>query len=314
MSYAIMRIEKRKGLDSVRRAALHNLREVLTPNADPERGIRILVGPEDAAQIVSQVNESTKPLMKRKDAIRALEVLCAMSPDFEQKGISKEQFEETAMKWAKQTFGEKNIISAVVHEDETTPHIQLLLVPITPQGKLAASFWVDGPKKLSMMQDSYAEAMAPLGLERGIKGSKAKHEKIKRYYGELEPNMRKAQAAIIEAEKLEKELSEKTRLNALRAAQVAKDHIALTQSQNTLKEAKNRFAKDEEGFKAEVDSKLHRLKAVFSEIERQKQAFQSILKKLPATLVAEVQDFLGMGSPAEEVRKSEAKKRLGPRH
>ncbi|MBG1269015.1 DUF3991 domain-containing protein, partial [Nostoc sp. WHI] len=36
--------------------------------------------------------------------------------------------------------------------------------------------------KLSKLQDSYAAALAPLGIERGVKGSKATHTKVKEYY------------------------------------------------------------------------------------------------------------------------------------
>jgi len=36
--------------------------------------------------------------------------------------------------------------------------------------------------KLSKLQDSYATALAPLGIERGVKGSKATHTKVKKYY------------------------------------------------------------------------------------------------------------------------------------
>ncbi len=39
-----------------------------------------------------------------------------------------------------------------------------------------------GRIKLSKLQDSYAAALAPLGIERGVKGSKATHTKVKEYY------------------------------------------------------------------------------------------------------------------------------------
>ena len=35
-------------------------------------------------------------------------------------------------KFFEERYGEENVISAVVHLDETTPHMQLNLIPITP--------------------------------------------------------------------------------------------------------------------------------------------------------------------------------------
>jgi hypothetical protein len=43
-----------------------------------------------------------------------------------------------------------------------------------------------GREKLSNLQDEFAEVMEPLGLERGVKGSIAEHQKIQTYYGKLD--------------------------------------------------------------------------------------------------------------------------------
>ena len=37
-------------------------------------------------------------------------------------------------------------------------------------------------------QDTFADAVKTLGLERGIAGSKAKHERVKRFYGQIAEN------------------------------------------------------------------------------------------------------------------------------
>ena len=202
MAFAIMRIEKRKDIRSVQRCADHQLRAVDTPNADPKRGIRVLVGSSDARAVAAFIRDRTKPLIKRHDAIRCMDVFCGASPEFFANGGSIFDFEALALKWAEDTFGIENIAVAVTHEDELTPHLALLVTPITPRGKLSASHWLDGPKKLEKMQDSFAEAMCPLGLERGIKGSKARHEDVSKWYAELAPRMLSAQARIDDAQKI----------------------------------------------------------------------------------------------------------------
>jgi hypothetical protein len=74
----------------------------------------------------------------------------------------------------------------ILHRDETTPHLTAFVVPVHPEtGKLNASHWLDGREKLQDLQDSYAEAVATHGLERGIAGSKAKHTTVKQFYGAM---------------------------------------------------------------------------------------------------------------------------------
>jgi len=77
-------------------------------------------------------------------------------------------------------------VAAVLHKDEQTPHIQALVVPISDAGRLSAYTYTGGREKLGAMQDSYARAMEPLGLERGVKGSVDIHETIKEWYAKIE--------------------------------------------------------------------------------------------------------------------------------
>lgn len=200
-NFAIMRIEKRRDLGAVRRCADHHLRtDDNTANADPDGEIVVLAGSEDARFVTGLIRDRTKPLMRRKDAIRAMDVFCGASPEFFASGGSIRDFEAIALKWAGDTFGVDNVVMAVTHEDELTPHVQMLVTPITPGGRLAASHWLDGPKKLEGLQDTFAAAMQPLGLERGIRGSTAKHEDVKRWYSQLKPMMASAELRIAEAE------------------------------------------------------------------------------------------------------------------
>ena len=69
---------------------------------------------------------------------------------------------------------------------EATPHIHAYLVPLDERGKLNCRALFGGTRKrLSELQDSFAAAVAPLGIERGIKGSTAKHTEVKEYYARV---------------------------------------------------------------------------------------------------------------------------------
>src|SRR5260363_374732 len=55
----------------------------------------------------------------------------------------------------------------------------------TKYSKLAASTWLNGRKALAALQDRVAEIGRNYGLERGLRGSPAKHESVRRWYGAL---------------------------------------------------------------------------------------------------------------------------------
>jgi 5S rRNA maturation endonuclease (ribonuclease M5) len=60
------------------------------------------------------------------------------------------------------------------------------MVPLDEKGKLNCRAILGGSRyRLSELQDDFAAAMAPLGLERGIKGSRAKHTEIRKYYAAI---------------------------------------------------------------------------------------------------------------------------------
>lgn len=109
--------------------------------------------------------------------------------------------------WLQDTFGKDNVVSAVLHLDEKTPHIHATVVPIvTGERRKAKQEENNGKKKyhkkpkdtvrlcaddvmtrenLERFQNTYAEKMQKYGLERGIKGSDARHISTPQYYREL---------------------------------------------------------------------------------------------------------------------------------
>ena len=70
--------------------------------------------------------------------------------------------------------GEGNIISAVVHMDETTPHLHLNLIPIA-NGRLCAKKLFDRKALTALQTDLHREVGAKWNLQRGKEGSQAKH-------------------------------------------------------------------------------------------------------------------------------------------
>ena len=103
------------------------------------------------------------------------------------------------LKWLRDTFGEDNVVSCVLHMDEKTPHLHATVVPIvtgerkrksregekkyrTQTGPRLSADDVMGRARLSIYQNTYAEAMREFGLQRGVVGSTARHQSNGEYY------------------------------------------------------------------------------------------------------------------------------------
>jgi len=197
MAYAILRTEKLKSFDKLGRVGGHHFRTNKVMNADVSRSPKnIEFIKRDERLLEDLVKERIGDKTIRKNGVLAIEVLMTASPEFfrdnpDDYGVydqeKTDQLNKLSMDFLKSEFGEQNIMSAVCHLDEATPHIQAIIVPMDPEtGRLNASYWLDGKRKLSEMQDRYFEYVKDLGLERGLKGSQASHTTIKQFYGALE--------------------------------------------------------------------------------------------------------------------------------
>lgn len=60
------------------------------------------------------------------------------------------------------------------------------IAPTDPEtGRLNARRWIGGAERCSAQQTAYADAVAHLGLRRGVEGSKAKHQTVRRFYAAM---------------------------------------------------------------------------------------------------------------------------------
>ncbi|MCG6138305.1 MAG: plasmid recombination protein [Nostoc sp. LLA-1] len=199
VALAILRVEKLKSFGNVGGSEKHTARLQDTPNADPQQMNLRLIGDRDRPleEIVKLKIQSSTKHKPRKDAVLCSEIFLSASPEYfrpddpsragEWDMQRMKKFASTSKIWLLENYGDK-CVRAELHLDEATPHIHAYIVPIndkTQQLSHKAMFGGDGRAasiKLSKLQDSYAAALAHLGIERGVKGSKATHTKVKEYY------------------------------------------------------------------------------------------------------------------------------------
>ncbi|MCC5616767.1 plasmid recombination protein [Nostoc sp. CHAB 5836] len=195
MSYAIARLKKLKR-GNISGSASHTARERETPNADPtQKNIRFIgsFDPEERLEdlVLAKIGDSEQKRKIRTDAVYCVELLLSASPSYfrpdcpTQAGYYEPQklddWLEATHQWLADEYGNR-IVRAELHLDEATPHIHAYFVPIDNEGQLRCNHFFDGRQKIYAFQDSYYDTMRLIGLERGIKGSRAKHQDIKDFY------------------------------------------------------------------------------------------------------------------------------------
>lgn len=214
MGYAVLHLDKAHGADT--KMSDHIERKNIPNNADPTRthlNRELIVFPEGVEnrnQAISQRLESAG--LTRKigiNQVRVIRIVVSGSPEdmkkIEQAGRLDEWCRDN-VDWLKQTYGNENIVSAVLHMDEKTPHIHATLIPIvrserrkkkseeqttkkyrkkpTDAPRLSAND-IMTRQRLKNYQDEYALAMSKYSLKRGIVGSDARHISTNQYYRDL---------------------------------------------------------------------------------------------------------------------------------
>ena len=192
-----------------------------------------------------------------------------------------DKWTDANLKWLRDTFGEENVVSCVLHMDEKTPHLHATVVPVVTgerkrksrEGEKKSADDVMGRARLSTYQNTYAEAMREFGLQRGVVGSTAKHQSNGEYYRQqmlqyendiarLNAEVEKAnegRSAILslfgkgDLAKAKKELTDKDE-------QIAKlkEQIRTLQAERAaiVQQHKQELAKLRNGYQAEIDKAI----------------------------------------------------------
>lgn len=166
MAYAIMRINKCK-LGAVSRIEKHHERKKDVYKSNPDidvskthNNFHIKDPPDSFRSLIKRRIEEVG-CRTRKDSVVLQDSICTASPEFFKGKTSREteDFFRTAYRFYCKTFGADNIISAVVHLDERTPHMHVCFVPITKDGKLSSKSVIGGPAGLVKLQDDFYSHM-----------------------------------------------------------------------------------------------------------------------------------------------------------
>ena len=286
MGYAVLHLEKAKGADSGMSA--HIERTIQPKNANPKRthlNRELIQFPDGVRNRTAaiQYRLDTAGLKRKigKNQVQAIRIILtgthADMEQIEQTGRLDEWCQDN-LDWLRKTYGTDNVVSAVLHMDEETPHIHATIVPIVqterkkqkkeqtvkkkyrtkvPAPRLCADE-VMSRANLIRYQDTYAEQMAAYGLQRGIKGSEAQHISTHEYYRSLIAQGEDMQANITQLLAKEAEAREEIAVAEQAKKDLARIKAAIKREQ---RHACMVFAECEQArLKAKVEAKTEELK------------------------------------------------------
>jgi Small-conductance mechanosensitive channel len=271
MGYVVIHLDKSSGNESA--MTDHIERKVIHPNVDKARthlNKELINFPEG-------VNNRTEAIQHRlknaglgrqigKNQVQVIRIMLSGTSE-DMKCIQDEgklgEWCQDNINYLKKTFGEENLVAATLHLDETTPHIHASVVPVVrgerrkkkpkeqlqqtakkqyrkkdPNRPRLCADDVMARNKLIEYQDTYAEAMKGYGLERGEKGSEARHITLTEFY----------RNQMVESKNLQ------TNIELLLAVEDAKRQ-GIEELKAKEQEAKQRFSQAEE-LKQQKESEL----------------------------------------------------------
>jgi hypothetical protein len=239
--FAVLHLEKGAGNDAP--ISSHIERTVNPSNADKERTylnrelIQFPDGVKNRTEAIQYRIEHADITRKiSHNQVRAIRIMMTGSSEQMQQIQDEGKLDNwcrDSIDWLRKEVGNENVVSAVLHMDEQTPHIHATVVPIvTGERRKARQEAQKAGKKykkknvnasrlcaddimsrerFTHMQNTYAQAMSKFGLVRGKEGSEARHISTQQYYRDLVDRNEELTEVIQEQEHERQEVYDKTR-------------------------------------------------------------------------------------------------------
>lgn len=220
----------------------------------------------------------------RFDAVKMCEITVQIGGDLAENGTEEEQIEALmeSFEELKETYGEKNIVSAVIHVDETTPHLHFDFVPITKSGGLSAREVVGDRAQMRKTQARFLEAM-----QKRCPEYKFERKKDGQFNGLEQKTYEKMTASLKARENAlwdrEDDVEDREIAVEEQEEQVRKREETLEAKENEIRARERQVEKDEDGIVFDRDAlmdKEQRLAERAQELREQEEAIAETAAKL----------------------------------
>lgn len=194
---AIFRTAKLNSREDISGSVAHLMRWAHAANADPERTSlnRIIIG---SSNPLAEIDDMLDGVWCRDNSVRAIEVVISASREWWETASPEEaeQWIRANVQLLTEVFGAGKIAHLQLHMDERTPHLSGYVIPVV-NGRLNAKAFLGGKQKMRELQDKAAAAVSHLGIGRGVKGSQATHQSLKKFYAAVDSEVETPDAEIL---------------------------------------------------------------------------------------------------------------------
>lgn len=288
--FCIMRTEKRKKSD-LSGIQKENTRTATEYNNKVSPGMDIFnVTLKESNDWLQDINREIQAAgaKARSNSVMALDTIYTASPQFFQERTNAENdaFFRDCLRFHEERFG--HIVSAVIHYDETTPHLHVISVPLTPDNRLSARDVIGNKAKMSKTQDSFFEQVGKsYGLERGIHMD---GQEKRQHISAQEHELREIKQAIAKG-KEELEAIEHSEETARTRAQTARQTATELQKEVEQLQADRKWNHDSlKKLASERSERSKELKRINNTIRQKQREFEAIKED-----VEEVKEYLTEG-------------------
>ncbi|MEK9212373.1 plasmid recombination protein [Sphingomonas sp. 2378] len=298
----------------------HNARTEELPHCDPAapepeflKGSERLV--EDAQRELC--SRGLDPQALRANGVIAHEVILTASHEYFAQGDEAER-DRRLWHWVARAYlaaikiwRKVTIVQMVLHLDEYTPHIHVVLMPLVKKvfGRRPedGERWtlngreITGPGEFQRAHDEYATEMKPLGLQRGVSGSGRKYRPFAEKAAEMDEQCKRAAAAEADAAKAKVEAE---KAEQARAAQWADEFDRLKRDRLELEEGQRLLKIEQAKVRADTRLVFHSLRHRFKDEGRGADVQERVLDQLCGHVPATVGGRYGEGADLQALKRS----------
>lgn len=209
---------KKLGDLAARNAAAHNLRQIPSDNVNSKKThLNKFYAGNSGMNFDQELQRKLSRFKIRKNAVKTVNLVFSASPELFKDKEKAKLWELQTWEFIKKELGEENLIYAVVHKDEKTPHFQVSFIPVDPRGKLNASHFFDGRKKCNEFATRYNNSVKNLGLKRDKGKDKAKPESTAEYYKRVKESENLDHQVDLVVSKIDEKLSRSSKFGFVKA-------------------------------------------------------------------------------------------------
>lgn len=302
--FCIMRTEKRKKSD-LGGIQKENTRTATEYNNKVAPGMDIFnVVLKESNNWLQDINREIQAAgaKARSNSVMALDTIYTASPEFFQGKTNQQNddFFKDCLQFHENHFG--HIISAVIHYDETTPHLHIISVPLTPDNRLSARDVIGNKAKMSKTQDSFFEQVGrSYGLARGIHMD---GQEKKTHISAQEHELREIRQAIAKGQEQLEAIEHSEEMARIRAQEYKQTTAQLQKEIEQLQEKRSKQHKSLLQLTEATNNKQKEIKRLNYTLKEKKGEFEAITSNIKQAQ-KDLEEISGYLSRAEQNKAQE---------